>query len=114
MIRIFESSPSNIKTGWGQKYFFKVEMDAVLNSFIKVFQKNGNRWNMKSAEFDLLIEREGINRHPYYKEVAVKVLASEGGYIHLRPEVIDYLLKCNRKFSFRHFWRKQRNGPEDE
>jgi len=55
-------SPSNIETGWRQKYYFKIEFDGVLDMFIEIFKKNGNTREIHKDLFEKNIDKMKVDR----------------------------------------------------
>lgn len=99
------NSPSNIRTGWNQKFFYKVEHDGMLDNFIKLFVKNGNEWSMKKELFDRIVAEEKITAHHSFETVYLRTLEVDGEFIRFQNHVIEHLLTYNWKWSARNTWK---------
>ncbi|MDP2944073.1 MAG: hypothetical protein Q8N57_00685 [bacterium] len=114
MIKIKEkNSPSNIETGWRQKYFYHLESDGILDCFIKTFQNNGNHWVMRKDLFDQIIAQKNLSHWNVFSSIYNETLEIDGDFIHLRQHVAEHLLKVNWRWSFRNFLKRfKKSGPE--
>ena len=95
------NSPSNVKTGWSQKFFYKVESDAMLDNLIKLFAKHGNDWSMKKETFDKIVAKSKIDKYFYFTPVRDQVLEVDGDNIRFREYVAESLLTYSWRWSMR-------------
>lgn len=110
MLEIKGYSPSNIETGWRQKYYFKIDSDSILDRFVKIFAENGNEWNMKTDEFDAIVEIKEMDRSHGFRYIYQDALEIDGDHIHLKKRVAEELLKNNWVWSFRNLIKQSRGG----
>ena len=96
-------SPSNIDTGFFQKYYWKVEFDGKLNFFIEIFQENWNAWEMDINAFEAAIDKKNIHvkNMVWYEYVYKDALEVNDGKIKMRNNIIQSLLKSSRQFSIK-------------
>lgn len=100
-MNIQKNSPSNIQTGWRQKFFHKIEHDSLLDELIKIFTKHGNNWSMDRLSFDELSVVNNLNEHRAFQTVCYEVLETRGAMISFKQEVVAKLLKHNRRWSLK-------------
>ncbi len=104
--------PSNIDTGWRQKYFYKVEDDTMLNIFINIFKKKWNTWEIDNEIFESYLQeiksisnnsKGGIESVLLWEHVLSRVYDETIEIIwekvKLRDHVINYLLQHSYQFS---------------
>jgi hypothetical protein len=110
MLDIQKNSPSNIRLGWKQKYYYKIENDSMLDCFVRIFKKNGNCWNMKKDLFDQIVTKEGLKEFLCFDHICKNVLEIDDDSVHFNQSVAYYLLKNNWRFSFRNFLKRSKNA----
>ena len=98
-MKMQSNSPSNVKTGWNQKFFYSVQKDGMLDNLIKVFTENGNNWSMKKASFDDIVIENGLAKYFSFIPVCNEVLEVEGDIVRFREYVAETLLANNWKWS---------------
>lgn len=103
--KMARSSPSNITTGWWQKFFNRVEPDTMLDRFIEIFVKNGNEWFMEKKTFDKIVSEKELFRDPVFKRVYEITFDVEGDLLCFDEMVIQHLLKHRWCWSPRNTWK---------
>lgn len=108
-MKMQSNSPSNIKTGWNQKFFYKIESDGMLDNFIKLFAQHGNNWSMKKENFDKIIAKNKLDKYFSFIPVRDEVLEIEDNLICFREYVAEDLLTNSWRWSLRNAlknWKK--------
>lgn len=100
-MRMQSNSPSNVKIGWNQKFFHKVEDDGMLDSLISVFAKHGNNWSMKKEAFDNIVAKNGLDKYFNFIPICNEVLEIEADIIRFREYVAENLLAHSWRWSLR-------------
>jgi len=98
-MKMQNSSPSNIKTGWNQKYFYSVEKDSMLDTIVKIFTKHGNSWSMKRDLFEDIITKKRLDECFTFAPVCEEVLEVEGDAIRFQEYVAENLLANSWRWS---------------
>ena len=109
MNKMQNNSPSNIRTGWRQKYFYTIEWDGMLDTFIKIFSKHGNSWSMKKDVFDEIITKNKIDQYHHFIPVRDQVLEIEGDNIRFNEYVVESLLTNSWRWSIRNMLKNLKN-----
>jgi predicted PolB exonuclease-like 3'-5' exonuclease len=100
-MKMQRNSPSNVKTGWNQKFFYKVESDGMLDNLIRLFAENGNDWSMKKETFDKIVAKNKIDQYFSFASVRDEVLEVEGDNIRFQEYVAESLLAHSWRWSSR-------------
>lgn len=93
------NSPSNVKTGWNQKFFYSVENDGMLDIIIKIFTKHGNSWSMKRSLFEDIITQKRLDECHTFTPVCEQALEVEGDIIRFQEYVAENLLANSWRWS---------------
>ncbi|MDD2566267.1 MAG: hypothetical protein PHZ26_06080 [Candidatus Gracilibacteria bacterium] len=104
-------SPSNIDAN-NINWFRKAEWDVLFASFIRIFQKNGNSWQMDKVEFDRILavwEEEFAYKHggvsqlianpSDVKSIYANVLEIKGDKVQFKEQIQEMLLRDYKKLS---------------
>ena len=110
MNKMWSNSPSNVRTGYRQNFFYKVEWDGMLDIFIKIFVKNGNNWSMKKDLFDSLIIEKKIDQYHSFVFVRDRVLEIEGDTICFNEYIAESLLARNWRWSARNMFKNLKHA----
>ncbi len=99
------NSPSNVKTGWNQTFFYSVEKDGMLDIIIGIFTENGNNWSMKRVLFEEIIAKKRLDACHTFTPVCEQTLEVEGDNIRFQEYVAETLLAHSWHWSFKNEWK---------